>query len=131
MNQRKTFGKRGAWLLGMCLAVMLAGGGCQTNPITGRSQLLMTSVSEDMQLGAQAYQQVLADPRMKKSADPRETAPVQRVAARVIAAAKHSQYRAIAQQFQWEVTVIKNDKMMNASVLPGGKISVHTGIFTE
>jgi len=129
MNHRKAFGKRGTWLLGMCLAVMLAGAGCQTNPITGRSQILMTSVSEDMQLGAQAYQQVLADPRIKKSADPRETAPVQRVAARVIAAAKQSKYAAMAQQFQWEVTVIKNDKMVNASVLPGGKITVYTGLF--
>jgi metalloendopeptidase OMA1, mitochondrial len=129
MNYRNAFGKRGVWLLGMCLAVVLAGGGCQTNPITGRSQLLVTSVSEDMQLGSQAYQQVLADPKIQKSTDPRETAPVQRVAARVIAAAKQSKYAAMAQQFQWEVTVIKNDKIANASALPGGKITVYTGLF--
>jgi metalloendopeptidase OMA1, mitochondrial len=47
----------------------------------------------------------------------------------VIAAAKHSKYAAMAQQFQWEVTVIKSDKTANASVLPGGKIAVYTGIF--
>ncbi|MBI3357052.1 MAG: M48 family metallopeptidase, partial [Nitrospirae bacterium] len=32
-------------------------------------------------------------------------------------------------QFQWEVTVIKDDKTMNAFALPGGKIAVYTGIF--
>ncbi len=36
----------------------------------------------------------------------------------------------MAQQFQWEVTVIKDDKTMNAFALPGGKIAVYTGIFS-
>ena len=129
MNRWASSGKRGIGLLGMGLVVVLACAGCQTNPITGRSQLLMMSVSEDMQLGSQAYQQVLANPKIQKSTDPHETAPVQRVAARVIAAAKQSKYATIAQQFQWEVTVVKNDKIANASVLPGGKIAVYTGLF--
>jgi predicted Zn-dependent protease len=128
MNRRKVFGKRGTWLLGVCLAVVLASVGCQTNPYTGRSQLLMRPASEDMQLGLQAYRQLLTDPNTKKSTDPRETAPVQRVAARVIAAAKQSKYAAMAHQFQWEVTVIKDDEA-NAFVWPGGKIAVYTGLF--
>src|SRR3989442_1553582 len=122
MNRRASFGKRGVWLLGMCLTVALAGGGCQTNPYTGRSQLLMMPASKDMQLGFQAYQQVLTDPRIKKSTDPRETEPVKRVAARVIEAAKKSKYAEMANQFAWEVTVIKDDKTANAFALPGGKI---------
>jgi metalloendopeptidase OMA1, mitochondrial len=36
--------------------------GRETNPYTGRSQLLMTSGSEEMQIGAQAYSQVKNDP---------------------------------------------------------------------
>jgi hypothetical protein len=99
MNRRASVGKRDAWLLGMCLAVVLAGGGCQTNPYTGRSQLLMMPASQEMQLGLQAYRQMLTDPKTKKSTDPREIEPVQRVAARVIAAAKKSKYAAMAQQF--------------------------------
>ena len=35
----------------------------------------------------------------------------------------------MAQQFQWEVTVIKDDKTANAFALPGGKMAVYTGIF--
>lgn len=103
--------------------------GCETNPYTGRSQLLMTSVSEETQLGAQAYSQVKNDPKLRQSHDPREIEPVKRVAARIIEAAKRSKYAEIAQQFQWEVIVIKDDKTMNAFALPGGKIAVYTGIF--
>jgi predicted Zn-dependent protease len=103
--------------------------GCETNPYTGRSQLLMTSVSQETQLGAQAYSQVKNDPKLRQSQDPREVEPVRRVAARIIEAAKRSKYAEIAQQFQWEVIVIKDDKTMNAFALPGGKIAVYTGIF--
>jgi predicted Zn-dependent protease len=103
--------------------------GCETNPYTGRSQLIMTSVSEDVQLGTQAYQQVKNDPKMRQSQDPREIEPVRRVAGHIIEAAKRSKYGDMAKQFQWEVTVIKDDKTMNAFALPGGKIAVYTGIF--
>ena len=103
--------------------------GCETNPYTGRSQLLMTSVSQEMQMGAQAYDQVKRDPKMRPSQDPREIEPVKRVAARIVEAAKRSKYAAMANQFQWEVTVIKDDKTANAFALPGGKMAVYTGIF--
>jgi len=103
--------------------------GCETNPYTGRSQLLMTSVSQEMQMGAQAYNQVKSDPKMRPSQDPREIEPVKRVAARIVEAAKRSKYAEMAQQFQWEVTVIKDDKTANAFALPGGKMAVYTGIF--
>jgi metalloendopeptidase OMA1, mitochondrial len=103
--------------------------GCETNPYTGRSQLLMTSVSQEMQMGAQAYDQVKSDPKMRLSQDPREIEPVKRVAARIVEAAKRSKYAEMANQFQWEVAVIKDDKMANAFALPGGKMAVYTGIF--
>ncbi|HET8721023.1 MAG TPA: M48 family metallopeptidase [Nitrospira sp.] len=103
--------------------------GCETNPYTGRSQFLITSVSDEMQMGAQAYDQVRTDPKMKQSQDPREIEPVKRVAARIIEAAKRSKYAEMAQQFQWEVTVFKDDKTANAFALPGGKMAVYTGIF--
>ena len=111
---------------GLCLAAV---SGCETNPYTGRSQLLMTSVSQEMQMGTQAYAQVRNDPKLRQSQDPREIEPVKRVAARIIEAAKRSKYAEMAKQFQWEVIVIKDDKTMNAFALPGGKIAVYTGIF--
>ena len=118
---------RGVLLVVVGLGLTVASG-CETNPYTGRSQLLMTSVSEEMQLGAQAYSQVKNDPKVRQSQDPREIEPVKRVAARIIEAAKRSKYAEMAQQFQWEVIVIKDDKTINAFALPGGKIAVYTGI---
>jgi predicted Zn-dependent protease len=113
----------------MVMSVTLASlVGCETNPYTGRSQLLMTSVSQEMQMGAQAYDQVKSDPKMRPSQDPREVEPVKRVAARIVEAAKRSKYAEMANQFQWEVTVIKDDKTPNAFALPGGKMAVYTGI---
>ena len=107
----------------------LALAACATNPYTERSQLLLVSESQEIQLGAQAYEQVLKDPKVKISRDPREVEPVKRVAARIIEAAKHSKYAEAARQFDWEVSVIKDDKTLNAFALPGGKIAVYTGIF--
>jgi metalloendopeptidase OMA1, mitochondrial len=103
--------------------------GCETNPYTGRSQLLMTSVGQEMHMGAQAYHQIKMDPKLRQSQDPRELEPVKRVAARIIEAAKRSKYGEMAMQFQWDVTVIKDDKTANAFALPGGKMAVYTGIF--
>ncbi|MBL8070718.1 MAG: M48 family metalloprotease [Nitrospira sp.] len=117
----------------LCLAGVVLGmlvtTGCQTNPYTGRWQLMMMPMSQETQMGAQAYAEVKNDPKMKQSTDPREIEPVKRVAARVIEAAKRSKYSEMANQFEWEVTVIKDDKTMNAFALPGGKIAVYTGIF--
>lgn len=111
----------------LTLAVGLVG--CETNPYTGRKQLLMTSIGQEMQMGAQAYNQVKSDPKMRHSQDPREIEPVKRVAARIVEAAKRSKYAEMANQFQWEVSVIKDDKTANAFALPGGKMAVYTGIF--
>ncbi len=102
---------------------------CATNPYTDRGQFLLTSPGYEMELGAQAYQEVLKDPKNRVSKDPREVDPVMRVAERIIAAAKQSQYKELAQQFDWSVTVIKDDKTLNAFALPGGKIAFYTGIF--
>jgi metalloendopeptidase OMA1, mitochondrial len=126
----RTSARRKGLLAALVVAVMAPGlFGCETNPYTGRRQLLMTSVSDEMQMGAQAYDQIKNDPKMKLSQDPREIEPVKRVAARIVEAAKRSKYAEMAQQFQWEVSVIKDDKTANAFALPGGKMAVYTGIF--
>lgn len=126
----RTVKRRSRRVFVMVMSVALATlAGCETNPYTGRPQLLMTSVSQEMQMGAQAYDQVKSDPKMRPSQDPREVEPVKRVAARIVEAAKRSKYAEMANQFQWEVTVIKDDKTPNAFALPGGKMAVYTGIF--
>jgi predicted Zn-dependent protease len=109
------------------LSVLL--GGCQTNPYTDRSQFLLMPSGYMNELGAAQYGETLQDPKVVLSKDPREIEPVKRVAARIIAAAKRSEYAEAAKSFDWEVTVIKDDNTKNAWALPGGKIAVYTGIF--
>jgi predicted Zn-dependent protease len=85
--------------------------------------------SYENELGAQAYEQVLNDPKIRISQNPQEVDPVQRVATRIIEAAKKSRYADTANEFVWEISVIKDDQTKNAFALPGGKIAVYTGIF--
>ncbi|MYA29007.1 MAG: M48 family metallopeptidase [Nitrospira sp. SB0666_bin_27] len=105
--------------------------GCTTNPYTNRSQFLLIPESQEVQMGNRAYAQALNDPKVVISKNQAEVEPVQRVAERIIAAAKQSKYAKRAESFQWEVTVIKADGTKNAWALPGGKIAFYTGIFPE
>lgn len=113
------------------LILVLTAFGCTSNPYTNRSQFLLVSESQEIEMGDQAYTQVLEDPKVTISKNPREVDPVRRVADRIIAAAKESKYAERAKQFYWEVNVIKDDSTKNAWALPGGKIAVYTGIFPE
>ena len=116
--------------LTLCL-VLINVVGCATNPYTNRSQFLLIPESQEVHMGNQAYAQALNDPKVVVSKNPAEVEPVERVAERIIAAAKQSKYAKRAKSFQWEVTVIKDDKTKNAWAMPGGKIAFYTGIFPE
>ena len=124
----KWMAKSALWVF-LCLSFSAFLSGCQTNPYTKRSQLLLVNPSQMQQMSSDAYNEVLSDPKVKLSKDPREIEPVKRVAARIIEAAKRSRYAAAAKQFKWEVSVIKDDNTKNAWAMPGGKIAVYTGIF--
>jgi hypothetical protein len=99
---------------------LIAASGCSTVPYTNRSQFMVMSESDDLRLGAAAYQQVLKEEKI--SHDPRFTEPVQEVGRRIAAAADKPEY-------QWEFAVIDDPKQANAFCLPGGKVAVYTGIF--
>ncbi len=101
-------------------ALLLLVPGCATVPYTNRSQLILVSESEDLQLGAAAYSEVLKKSKVVR--DPRITEVVQRVGGRIAAVADKPEY-------QWEFTVIDDPKQANAFCLPGGKVAVYTGIF--
>lgn len=120
---------RGRTALFCALFLSILVSGCQTNPYTNRSQFLLMPSGQMSQMGTAQYSEVLQDPKVIISKDPKEIEPVKRVAARIIEAAKRSKYADVAKGFDWEVTVIKDDNTKNAWALPGGKIAVYTGIF--
>src|SRR5438132_1072789 len=73
--------------------------GCATAPITGRRQFMAMSPEEEMALGLQAYREVLRKEPITH--DPKATAPMRRLAARLAPVAERAARRS---DFQWEVT---------------------------
>ncbi len=93
--------------------------GCATAPVTGRRQLILVSEQEEASLGLQAYKETLAKEKISK--DPQTNAMVNRIGTRIAAVANKPEYN-------WQFTVIDNDKTANAFALPGGKVAIYTGI---
>src|SRR5260370_12791736 len=114
-------------LSALCGRVALIAG-WESPPVTGRSQMMLVSESEERQMGLQAYQQVLSKEPL--SYDAETNALVEKVGRRIAAAAErppNELWR--APHFRWEFkTVDKNE--LNAFCLPGGKVGVYSGLLT-
>ena len=110
--------KRFVWI-----ALVLALVTCKTNPTTGRSQLLMYSESQMVQLGEQAYvEMTVKDTKVHIVTDRRLVDPLLRVGRALAAAADKPEYK-------WEFKLIDAPKTANAWALPGGKIAFYTGLY--
>ncbi len=116
----------------MLLAAMTALGltACQTNPITGRSQLMIVSEQQAQSSSAQAYASTLneASQKGKLVSDPALTLRVQTITNRLISQA--TRLRPESGSWAWSVNVI-DDKQVNAWCMPGGKMAVYTGLLNK
>ena len=99
-------------------AALVAMVSCATVPLTGRHQLLLLSEGQEVQMGLDAYREVLKNSKL--STDPVATEQVRRVGRRIAEATGRTDY-------QWEFSLIE-DKQVNAFCLPGGKVAVYTGL---
>src|SRR3990167_9165653 len=104
------------------IVVLLCGfgllAGCAHNPATGRTDFVMMSESQELQMGRSYSQQILKEnPRY---ADENLQAYVQQVGERV---AKHSH----RSNLQYHFTVVDSPDI-NAFALPGGHIYIHRGL---
>lgn len=108
----------GRWIRRALAATALVG-------VVGCSALQLYSTDDDMQLGLQAYEEILAQERILESGP--EVDMVQRVTARLVESAKRIGPE-FTHDFEWEVRVIDNPEVVNAFCLPGGKMAVYTGI---
>jgi predicted Zn-dependent protease len=100
------------------LAMILSG--CDTVPVTGRTQINLMSTGEEAQLGLTSFNQLKKDTPI--SHDPAANALVQKVGHRIAGVADKDMPGA-----QWEFVVFES-KEANAFCLPGGKVGVYTGI---
>jgi predicted Zn-dependent protease len=109
-------------ILALAVAALTA---CTTTP-TGRSQLNFMSMGEEMRLGAEAYDEMLAEVKLITSGPQYEM--VQRLGKRLAASAKDYYPESGAKDFRWEFVLIDDPKTVNAWALPGGKCAVYTGL---
>ena len=110
---------RALGVLSTMLAITALVAGCQQAPVTGRSQLILLPAGQEIQLGADAYRQILSESTISR--DPAYDRFVRTVGERIAAVADDP-------GFDWEFVVIE-DASPNAFALPGGKVAVHTGLF--
>jgi predicted Zn-dependent protease len=93
--------------------------GCYTVPETGRKSLILIPESQELALGASAYQEARSQSQI--STNPQYNAEIRRVGQRISTAANRSSY-------DWEFTVFEEPDTINAWCLPGGKIGFYSGI---
>ncbi len=105
------------FFISLIMGSLLAG--CATVPETGRSQLLLVSPAEEMQLGFQEFEKLKKSVPISK--DPAVNAQLQHVGQRIAAVAPLRNAR-------WEFVLFDKPDVPNAFCLPGGKVGVYSGI---
>ncbi len=113
----------------LLLAVSLVVG-CATNA-KGRSQLMLVSNESMLQMGASSYTQVLKQAKSKAMLDnnAERVARVKRISNAIVAVAVVA--KPDSARWAWEVNVINDPNIINATCLPGGKMIVYTGIIEK
>jgi predicted Zn-dependent protease len=99
-------------------AAVLLLAACATVPYTGRSQLNLLPEGSELQMGRQAYTEVLRQSTINR--DPVANGQLEGVGRRIAAATGRTDY-------QWRFTLIESQEA-NAFCLPGGQVAVYTGI---
>jgi metalloendopeptidase OMA1, mitochondrial len=105
----------------LALTILISFVGCVRTPVTGKNVFILTSESQEAQLGEDAYKQTLAKTRTTSNGKWSEI--LQRVGGRIAAVAEKP-------SFKWEFRLI-DSKEKNAFCLPGGKVAFYTGIIPE
>jgi len=96
--------------------------GCATNPVTGKSEFMVVSEAQELELGAQNYAPMQQAQGGVYDVDPELTQYVQRVGNKLAAVSDRP--------LPYEFTVL-NNSVPNAWALPGGKIAINRGLLTE
>lgn len=120
---RKVLLKSGVYCLATALLLSVIAA-CATAPITGRQQLILIPASQEIVLGLKSYREILS--KSKLSEDKEIVDMVNRVGWKISRVT--SRDYPTAKDYEWEFSVIEDDKTPNAFALPGGKVAVYTGI---
>jgi len=113
----------------LSLAVFLAA--CATNPVTGRSQLMLVSEDSAISASSEAYVKMMA-PLEKKGKVDNDAALKKRIdviTGRIVAQA--IKYRPETAKWKWTMKVIDDPKTVNAFCMAGGKMAIYTGLIDK
>ena len=115
----------------LCLLAMALLTSCATNPITGRSQLLLVSEQSAIAESAQAYQSMMSGlgKKGKISTDSKFSARIHLITDRLIDQA--ILFRPETRNWAWSVNVIDEPKTVNAFCMAGGKMGIYTGLIEK
>ncbi len=105
--------------------------GCQSNPVTGRSQLMLISEDTAIAQSAEAYSAMvkpLAE-KGKVNSDPKVLARVETITSRIVAQAV--KYRPEAEDWNWSIRVIDDPETVNAWCMAGGRMAIYTGLIEK
>jgi len=112
------------------LAAALLIAGCETNPVTGRKQVMLVSENQAQEASAQAYAKTVSQARGQRKLDTNSarTARVQQITSRLV----NQAIRVVPESadWKWEMHVIE-DPNINAWCMPGGKMAVYTGLIDK
>lgn len=92
---------------------------CYKAPVTGRSQFIILTQSQENEMGLTAFKEVLKNEELSDNQSYNNA--VTRVGQRIAAVSD-------TQNYTWDFKVIEDDEQINAFALPGGKVAVYTGI---
>ncbi len=111
------------------LSVLLAG--CSTNPVTGRSQLMVVPESMAISQSAAAYSSMMGGLSKKKQVETgtARADKVREITDRLVAQAVR--FRPDSAKGQWEVQLINDPKTVNAFCMAGGKMAIYSGMWEK
>ncbi|HUF21431.1 MAG TPA: M48 family metallopeptidase [Burkholderiales bacterium] len=105
--------------------------GCESAPVTGRSQFMLVPESQAIEASNEAYVQFLTpiEKAGKLNEDTAMKARVDAITARLVAQA--ILYRPETESWDWQVAVIDEPETVNAWAMAGGKMAIYSGIITQ
>jgi len=116
------------WWLAAAVALLC---GCTTNPITGRSQFVMVSEESAISGSASAYSNMMGQlfKKNKIEIDTSRAERVREITNRLVAEAVR--FRPDSANWNWDVRVIDEPKVVNAFCMAGGKMAIYTGFWVK
>lgn len=108
-----------------CVGILAVGftiSGCYTVPETGRTGMVLFSEAQIANMGKESFTELKTQVRVSNNRPKNEI--VQRVGNRIASSVGRDLPEA-----EWEFVLIE-DNSINAFALPGGKVGVHTGLFS-